>query len=103
MQPRGIVLGAERAAGSDDRVSKLYFWGDRLGPISLREWELPRTTLERLEGVIGEEEEWLVVNLRTERLLSRDVFEEGRAQVAVERQPHGVLSMSVRCCAVGMS
>ena len=58
------------------RIQDLRAWGDRVGPVTLRQWELARTTLDRLERAISDEEEWLILTLTDGTVLASDDFSD---------------------------
>ncbi|WP_271202436.1 hypothetical protein [Microbacterium dextranolyticum] len=68
------VLGAERSRLLEASVPTLRTWVQRLEPVSLREWELPRTTLEKLQSTTSTDEEWLVVKFTDGSVLATDDF-----------------------------
>ncbi|GAA1948908.1 hypothetical protein GCM10009816_07180 [Microbacterium aquimaris] len=78
-----IVLGAERSARLEQSLPRLRAWAERLEPVSLREWELPRTTLEKLQATTSADEDWLIVKFTDGSILATDDFSDlGRMRPA---------------------
>ncbi|MCW3493886.1 hypothetical protein [Microbacterium sp. SSM24] len=71
-----LVLGAQRVDLISERVSRVREWSDRLAPVRLRAWELPRVQPDDLERTLEDDEEWIAITLSDGSVLASNDFSE---------------------------